>query len=277
MAYETEDGNVVCEQCGNEYTRVGTHWARSQSCDYPELTRLQKDILVGSLMGDGNIDKKNKKNQPMKVDWSSEDQCKWLDDNLGWMSTGVSLVETSEGACARMGGSDMKGYERSTDPDDWSDIYRVRTRSHPFITKMTTEWYGDSGYEKKCWPDDLVLSPTVLLLWYVGDGYYNNKQQNRDVRIFLSNEEGNEDKIDQYCQQAGIPEPSRWEKSGSYGACWNVSESKSLFEYMDQSPLMDDGPPDGFAYKFPEEYGGTGKSMADVEPAETPQTALTAD
>lgn len=266
MAYETDDGNVVCEQCGNEYKKVATHWVQSKSCNYPELDQLRKDILVGSLMGDGAIQDKEMENQSIKVNWSSKEQCQWLDEELGWMSTGVTLVQTAEEAAEKNGGTDFNGSTVSSDPADWSDAYRVRARSHPFITEMTTGWYGDSGYEKKVWPEDIYLSPTVLLLWFVGDGSYKNDGTNRRIAIALNNEEGNEEKIDQYFQRVDQPEPSNWYSSGSYRARWNIDQSKSLFEYMSQSPLMDDGPPRGFEYKFPEEYGGTGSSMADLTP-----------
>lgn len=256
---------MVCEQCGNDYERIGHHWVQSSSCDHPALDQLTKDILIGSLMGDGAIRGKNSKNQNMSVGWSSEEQCSWLDEQFGWLSTGVSLGETAAAAAERLGGTDIKGYELSSDPEDYSDAYLVQTRAHPFITRMTTRWYGDSGYEKKEWPDDIHLSQTVLLLWYVGDGHYADKNANRRIKITLDNEEGNEEKINAYFNRVGQPEPSRWGKSGSYAAVWSVKESKSLFEYMNQSPLMDDGVPGGFEYKFPEEYGGTGKSMGDVD------------
>ena len=32
----SEGGETICEQCGNSYKRIETHWRRSKGCDFPE-------------------------------------------------------------------------------------------------------------------------------------------------------------------------------------------------------------------------------------------------
>lgn len=263
MAYETENG-VVCEQCGNEYSQVGNHWVQSKDCEYPELPDVWKELLVGLLMGDGAVNAKSGANQRITVSWASKEQCQWVDGVFGWFTTGVKLTATATESAQKMEDSGINGNDYTADPNDFSDMYCVQTRSHPFITTLT-DWYGESGYGDKVWPDDLRMTPTTLLLLYISDGSYATNAARRCIQITLENERDNEAKVCRYFERVGLPRPY-WQNGGSScDAIWTVAESKQLFEYMDQSPLMDDGVPDGFEYKFPTEYGGTGKTMSDVD------------
>lgn len=213
-------------------------------------------------MGDGSIGNKSKKNQLLKVAWSSQDQCDWLDESLGWLSTGVKLNQTAEELADK---NKRSGFSPTAKKENYSDMYRIRTRSHPYITSLTS-WYGESKYDKKTWPQNIHLSPTVLLLLYISDGYYSDKNGERRIEISLNNEKDNEKKFSSYFKQVGLPCHSNWiiYEGKECTARWTVSDSKELFSYMDKSPLMDNEVPDGFEYKFPTEHDGTGKSMQNV-------------
>lgn len=268
MTTQLDDGRVQCDQCGRDFKNIGNHWSNGSTCDHPELPDVWEEALVGSLMGDGCVQGKSRKNQRLQVQWASKEQCQWLNDIFGWFTTGVSLhITAEENAKVKR----ESGFRPNAKAENYSDQYVVRTRSHPAVTKLTS-WYS-SG--EKVWPKDLELTPTTLLLWFVGDGHYDDKNGQKRIRIGMSNERENKEKVENYFTEQDLPSPSRWHeyesKSGRWDCetAWNVKESKQLFDYMAQSPLY--GPtPWGFEYKFPEEYDGTGKSMSDVAISPTP-------
>lgn len=159
------------------------------------------------------------------------------------------MGRTAEEEATRKGGKVWDGFVVSSDPSDYSDCYFIITRKHPWITNNLTQWYGDDG---KVWPKDLHLSPTVLLMWFVGDGNYVEKGGSKRIRIAMKNESDNTEKVYSYFDRVDLPRPS----SDDGGECpaWKTDETLKLFNYMSNSPLMAGGPPRGFEYKFPDRY-----------------------
>lgn len=263
MAKQLSDGRVLCEQCTKEWDAVGRHWGQSKKCEYPELEGLKKEILIGLLMGDGSIMQREATNQYLRVNMITEPFLDWLDVQLGWLSTGVRLQITAKENALK---SRESGFDSDALEENYNDVHFLRTRTHPSITELT-QWY-QSG--KKVWPVDLELTPTALLMWYVGDGCFHNNGGKRYVTIAMSNEREYKNKVEYYFEGVEVPKPSYWSESerhdGTFNcaANWTVSDSKQLFEYMSQSPFWN-GPPPGFEYKSPIEYQGGGPSMDDVD------------
>jgi hypothetical protein len=240
MAKELENKNILCEQCGNGYEQVGVHWAGPKDCSYPSLSENKKEILIGLLMGDGTIHKKSKKNQYIATMMISPNYLQYVDNELGWLSTGVSFHRSAKENAET---NRKSGFSSNAKEKNYSDIYRHRTRTHPFITSLT-DWYS-SG--KKVWPEDIELTPTVLKHWYCGDGHHDNKKSNRII-ISMSNEVENTEKVSNYFQNVGLPKPNNYNiGNGFCNACWTVEGSHKLWNYIG-NPLPD------FEYKWPEGY-----------------------
>jgi hypothetical protein len=250
MAKELDNEKVFCEQCGSEYSRIGTHWSTSAVCEYPNLDKEVKEILIGLLMGDGNVGSKSAKNSNIHCSMISKNYLKFLDDKFDWLSTGVSLKRSSKESAEIAKSS---GFSPKAKNENYSDIYTLCTRSHPFITNLS-DWYSSGN---KVWPKDIELTPTVLKHWYCGDGSINRSGKNSSPRIIISmaNEYGNSSKISNYFKNVGLPEPSNytswqtghWNDNKNFDAQWTVEESKELWNYMG-NPLPD------FYYKWPEGY-----------------------
>ena len=235
----------VCPTCGEEYERLGQHWAWNED-HRPELTTYQKDIITGLMMSDGTLDRSGK-NPYLQVQMITKEYLKWFNSVFGVLSTGVRLTDTAKDSAKKARDS---GFQSDAKAENYHDQWTLKTRSTPVLWEW--DWYtGNDG--KKVWPEDITLTPTVLTHLYAGDGSWRNDSGNNYIQIGASNERGNEDKIDSYFKNAGLPTPNRYDeyqyKDGSWmmSIAFNTEESKELFEYMDPAPP-------GFEYKFPEQY-----------------------
>jgi len=208
-----------CHHCGEEYIHLSQHWARSKNCTYKEPTPKQHEVITGLVMGDGFVGH-NSKNAYIGATTTNKKYLEYLDGLFPILGTGLTEVNNLS---AFDGGS----------TENYSDQWTWRTRCNPFFNQYAG-WY-DSGV--KVWPSDLQMSPTVLTHLYCGDGCLVN---GRSIKITMKNEEDNKDKVAGYFTDVGLPEPNYW---NAHSACWNVSESQSLFEYMS-------GPLPGFDYKW---------------------------
>jgi len=62
--------------------------------------------------------------------------------------------------------------------------YCFSTRRYPCLTEQYYRWYSDS---KKIIPDDLKLTPTVVLHWYIGDGSLIKPSKGKPFIHFATN------------------------------------------------------------------------------------------
>jgi len=236
----------TCQKCGNEYKQVAQHWVGSSSCEHPPLSKHQREIVVGLIMGDGCINKTGKGggNPHIVCNMTSQNYLKYVDDVFGVFGKGVSLHKTKEEAAELVKNS---GFRNNAKPENYKDIYKWISMRHPQL-KEFERWYSTG---EKVWPDGIQLTPTVLKHWYCGDGCFN--QSRKRIQISMSNEIDNKDKVDKMFEKVGLPSPSNYNiherKDGSMSCCahFTVDQSKELWNYMGK-PLPD------FEYKWPDEY-----------------------
>jgi hypothetical protein len=230
----------VCPSCGNEYKGLGSHWSASD-CDHPPLTKKQKEVATGLLMGDGCLGR-NSKHPFLVTSMVSKNYLEYIDDIFGILSTGVSFYKSSEKLAEEKIDSDLNF---SSDSKNYKDVYRWNTRTHPEFSNIN--WYK-SG--EKRFPDSIDLTPTVLKHWYCCDGHYSNKEGHSRIEIAISNEIDQKEKLNSIFKNASLPTPSRYRKTirknGTVKGSLRFTKENSneLFEYMGK-PLPD------FSYKFP--------------------------
>ena len=206
----------------------------SSDCSHVSLSKNQREIITGLLMGDGNISR-NGVNPYLRCKMISENYLHYIDNEFGVLGRGVSQILTASESAEQVRES---GFYTDADAADYSDVYKWCTVSHPEIQDFA-DWYS-SG--EKVFPKSLNLTPTVLKHWYCCDGHYTN-----NIQIAMSKESNNKDKIDELFENSGLPKPSNYNGRKNCDAVFTVDDSHELWQYMGE-PLPD------FEYKWPEEY-----------------------
>lgn len=227
---------VECRSCGEVFSNICSHWAQS-NCKYPDLSKEQKEVLTGALMGDGYIDHQNGCNPFFECQSTTKEYLKYFDNIFGKLSNGISVFRTQK-----------ESYESAINSssyfignkDNYSTVYRFRTKTNPKF-KEFSNWYSSGS---KVWPNNINLTPTILKNWYCCDGHFSNKNSNRQLIISAENEIGNIEKIERIFSESRLPKPNSY---SSGNLVWNVEGSEKLFKYMG-SPLP------GFNYKWPNNY-----------------------
>lgn len=223
-----------CASCGSEYKNVALHWHRS-SCNYPDLSQYQKDLITGIVMGDGSVVNPNTADNPtLRVKMINEEFLNWLDGELGWLSNGYTKVQTAEEAAKE---NRESGFSPNAKAENYHDKYVLRSKCIPPMSK----WRGWYSSGEKVFPDDIQLKPTVLKMWYVCDG---NLSYSDAITITANNEEGNREKIRQMFDDLGV-DPAFYKSQRCWRVAFGQDESRVLFNYMGSSP-------DGFEYKWPD-------------------------
>jgi len=218
----------VCPSC-NEEKRLGIHWVQS-SCDYPEYTEEELDMVRGLLMGDGYIrDKPKSRNPYLVVAMINQDFLKWLNGKFGVLTQGVSVKSTSQQVSDRAEKQQFGNGGSGT----YNDIYQLRFRSHPALNEFTG-WYGKDGKE---FPQDLELTSDLMRMWYVCDGGLKHGNYPR-VMFYSKNEL---ERIDHWVQKVeDLGFECHAHKEGFYIP---HSDTRRFLEWMGESPQ-------GFQYKW---------------------------
>lgn len=155
-----ERKEVECPECGNQYKGIGVHWSRG-SCDYPEFSDRQLELLKGLCLGDGYIDDRDGQKSCFRVGSVNPSFLSWLDDQFGILSSGVRLAADKETRKANFQGNPQ------WEDCNFKDVYRLRLWTHPTFDELRKKWYPDGNIR---FPSDLELTPESLRMWYCSDG-----------------------------------------------------------------------------------------------------------
>lgn len=131
---------------------------------YPELTIEQKEVINGSLLGDGFIINNHQGNchfaKKQKIE--NIEYIQWLHKVLKPYSRKKITVEKSpkiKNTKNKITRSWKWGYLESC---------VMRTSCHPVFTELRNSWYIK---QKKIVPHTLKLTPLILAIWFCDDGY----------------------------------------------------------------------------------------------------------
>lgn len=236
----------LCNQCGNEYKRIATHWSGPKSCNHPSLSQEQLEIITGLLMGDGWVETRKNRNPVLKSEMISKKYLQYVDRKLGVFGNGVKLDRTAEESARDCRN---RNFSPGAKKENYSDIYFWSSMNHPELQDFA-DWYSTG---EKVWPEDIELTQTTLKHWYCGDGCWNNGSESNSITISMSNEADNIEKVNKIFEESNLSPPSNYNihtlKDGSVkcAAQFTRSQSEKLWEYMGE-PLPD------FEYKWPEKY-----------------------
>lgn len=134
-----------------------------------KINKLQKQIIVGSLLGDGCLaPRKNRKNTRFSI-------LRKLDD-LEYLSWQFSFLKDLCGT-----GIKTKSYFDNRTNKIYKSCY-FTTLSSAELTFISNEWYCNG---KKQVPN-IVLTPLVLGIWLLDDGHINYTSSDKAIKITLS-------------------------------------------------------------------------------------------
>jgi len=230
----------TCPFCNTESEWLSQHWQRSKDCDFPSLGEHRHEVIKGVLMGDGYL-QRSSKNACLVVNMTNAEYLHYLDSILWIYSTGVRNTRTAEELAENARQTESRG---NVNEGNYSDSFELRTRTHPELNRYRC-WY-DSG--KKTWPE-IELTPAVLRHLYVCDGNYDTKGSHERVRIAMSNEVKNQEKVQRMFDNVGIPigHFDTAERKDGSRRCLAVipkATENGFFDYIgDAVP--------GFSYKWP--------------------------
>mgnify|MGYP001567015731 CR=1 FL=1 len=145
------------------------------------LTRNQKAILVGTLLGDGYLQKTGEKNARLRLEHGGKQK-----DYLLWKVRAFPrLFQRKAVQLHRVHPKTLATYE----------YWRGQSSSSPVLGKWRALFYP-SG--KKRIPENLaeiLTEPLALAVWYMDDGYYNPKDHNSFLYL------GKVSKVEAQCAQ----------------------------------------------------------------------------
>lgn len=145
-------------------------------------------VLTGCLLGDGGL-RTNHKNSWNPVFY----KCNIHYDHIVYVAKllfGERHLERISGPVIQGNGSvSFGGKTYKTQP-----IFHLRSLTHPELKSWYEKWYPEANCFKKFVPADIKLNATVLLHWFLDDGYsyivnrkYSNSKYNKQkIRVYFS-------------------------------------------------------------------------------------------
>jgi hypothetical protein len=124
------------------------------------LNDLQKDVLIGSMLGDGHLELKGRsKNARLVINRSRKDE-----NYLLWQRDIFSYC------CSEKAVSYYKSYNKYTDKTYLG--INLKTGANIDFTPYHQDWYLPIDWDKnvKIVTLDLVLNPMIMLIWFLDDG-----------------------------------------------------------------------------------------------------------
>jgi len=230
------DGETAqCSGCGRWYRHLIKHWNDSD-CALVTPSDEQLAVLTGILMGDGTL-LRDGKTAAVSVEMTNHRYLRWLDSELGMLSTGVSVKHTEEEQRIRAQNSQLEGIRNST---SYKSSYLLLTRKHPDFNQFR-QWYAT---DEKQYPTDLAVTPTILRHWYCCDGTLNisAKKSNPEATIICKNESHREEFVVNLLEDAGF---DVYVRDGRFR--FPVAETRRLLDWIAPAPP-------GFEYKWAQSY-----------------------
>ncbi|MEX1028074.1 MAG: recombinase RecA [Candidatus Paceibacterota bacterium] len=202
-----------------------------------DLSPEQEQVIIGSLLGDGNIKKEGEQTAYFREEHAAAQSgyVSWLAEELGDLTRNVT-PETSRGTAVM----------------ETKALLRIGDLHSLFYIK-----------KKKVVPESIVetITPRAIALWFCGDGslqtgtsLWKGTTYDRRPRATLyvngfSSEPENRERIERIFARFGIT--PTWRMCGEYTVLsFSVAESEKLFELI--APFV----PASMEYKLPTEYRG---------------------
>ncbi len=201
---------------------MATHLASGNEM---HLTHEGYELLAGCLLGDASITPNKSISAAYQQVCIHREYLVWLQD--AFASEGMECLPDIATLDHKVGNT----------------AYLLVSRSYPGLSTIRKEWYPDG---KKSPPDNLVLTPTVVLHWYLGDGNYRERGRcSKEVRICnTAFPQTSRELLQRKLAKNGIETTLSWDTFRIRNRCID-----RFFEFIGSCPV-----PDSFGYKWPSSY-----------------------
>lgn len=137
---------------------------------------INEDVITGCLLGDAGMRSHNKFSDNSFPYFYKKNKFK---DHIEYVATCINIdISTIKYEPIK-----IKGY------DTICDVYILRTLSSKELMPLYRKWYPSINNYKKIVPEDINITPTVLLHWFMDDGstwYRKNRNGTPIVGVFSS-------------------------------------------------------------------------------------------
>lgn len=204
-----------------EKTGLGTRGLNERRKNHVELSGRLVRMLEGESLGDGYLGKSNETGGSyLQEQDKNKSYVEWLQSELEKLGVDGSVGKSHN--------------EKGT------QYYRYSSSKIMEFNEIREKWYGDGGLSI---PHDFSISPTAMLLWYIGDGTFSESHGEPVVKIASYKFGEGLDSIVDQLGDLGI-QASRYEQGLRI---WLKSQD-DWFDYLNKSHL---DIPEAYEYKFP--------------------------
>jgi hypothetical protein len=155
------------------------------------FTKYQNDILLGSMLGDGSLSKIKNVNS-----YFSERHSLKQSEYLNWKYESLLPFSSNKYELTTMGRKNECGKIVPDNSKKYQSIV-FTTLSHPFLTEIEKSWYKrdidgkyilNNGRRIKTIPKNLIITPLILSVWYMDDGWIQENNASICCQCFTSEE-----------------------------------------------------------------------------------------
>ncbi len=146
-----------------------------ESLNQMKISSIQKDILIGTILGDAHLQKTGEKNSRLRLEHGANQK-----EYLFWKVKNLSpFFQGRPTYIERMHPLSGATYK----------YWRHQSQSGPYLGKLRKIFYRDG---KKKIPENIekFITPRSIAVWYMDDGYYYNRD--RCSYLYLGNVEKND-------------------------------------------------------------------------------------
>lgn len=158
------------------------------------LNDISKQVIEGSLLGDGFLGIWNNKSKASEAYFAKRNKNK---EHIEYVSRLLFNIPFKKRITQDISNYIYKGLKKKV------CCYGIRTLSRKEITGFYTKWYPESNGYKKVIPLDLQLTKISLLHWFLDDGcsYLRKRGFNNQVVIIFSSESFSKEDQERMCDQ----------------------------------------------------------------------------
>lgn len=205
-------------------------WSQS---NIVKLNEMQKNYLYGAMLGDGCLSKaKNGKNAQFTYVSKSKQHVEFVSTPFMEYSCNSGIVKYDY-------------FDKRT--DKIYTRYTFRTITDKGFTDDYNLWYKDGI---KHIPENLILNPTICLIWYIGDGGLNNTNRSQSIKLSTQCFEKEEQ------EEILIPQLSQFKAKLSKADKSKANNEQQYFIYIPHKYIKDfldyigECPFDDYKYKW---------------------------